>query len=145
MRRVIFALIGVAAAFAALVVWLELGGKQGRTPIFAAGLFAGVLVAGFPVLYQCCKRHWWQPWQMTLLGSLGGGLCALPFAGGPFGFGFLLAIFLLAGTGLGLLFWLVAIWRNDDLTCPRSFCLPCGAVYRVARNALNRRRFPQSK
>ena len=76
---------------------------------------------------------------MALLGGLGGSLCALPFAGSPFSFGFLLFLFMVGGSLGGLLFWLAAIWRNDDLTCPKSYCLPCGTVYRVARQALNRR------
>jgi peptidoglycan/LPS O-acetylase OafA/YrhL len=139
MRRVIAALLGVAAGFAALVFWLDLAREGGGTLRAALGVFAGVLAMGFPVLYWCCKRRYWEAWRFLLLGILGGGLCALPFAGGPFAFGFLLLVFLVAGTLLGLLFWLVAIHRNTGLTCPKSFCLPCGKVYKVARNALGRR------
>jgi hypothetical protein len=47
--------------------------------------------------------------------------------------------FVLTGATLGALFWFAALWRNDDLTCPKSFCLPCGMVYKVARNGLRRR------
>lgn len=138
MRRVIIGLCGMAAAFAALVVLLELG--QGGGAVRAAlGGAGGVLAIGLPALYVCCRRHLWEIWHITLLGALAGGFGALPFAGGRFGFGFLLAIFLLAGAALGLLLWLAAVWRNDNLTCPKSFCLPCGTVYKVARNAFLRR------
>lgn len=136
MRRVIAALLGVAAAFAALVIWLELGRESGGTVRAALAMFGGVLMGGFAALYLCCKRHCWEIWRFILFGTLGSGLCALPFAGGSFSFGFLLALFLLAGAGASVLFWLAAIWRNDGLTCPKAFCLPCGVAYKVARNAL---------
>lgn len=139
MRRVMFALLGEAAAFAALVIWLELGREVERTAHGALGVFVGVLVVGFPALYYCCKNRLWEVWRFIVLGAIGGGLCALPFSGGPYGFPFLLAIFVLCGALFGTFFWLAAIWHNDDLTCPKSFCLPCGTVYKVARNALFRR------
>ena len=138
MRRVVFALLGVAAGFAALVVWLDLAREGNATLRAAFGVFAGVLAGGWPVLYWCCKRRYWEVWRFMLLVALGGGLCALPFAGGPFAFGFLLLIFLVAGAAIGLLFWFAAIRGNDELTCPKTFCLPCGKVYKVARNALGR-------
>lgn len=134
MRRAVLALLGVAAGFVVLVVWLGLDGEGGGWKAF--GVFAGVLAAGFPVLYRSCRRQRWEVWRFPPLGALCGGLCALPFYGGPFGFGFLLLILVLAGMLFGLLFWLAAVWRNDDLTCPKSFCLPCGTVYRVARGRL---------
>jgi O-antigen/teichoic acid export membrane protein len=140
MRRVIVALLGVAAGFAALVIWLGLPREGTGQTAAALGIFFGVMLAGFPVLYWCCKRHYWDGWRFVLIGSLAGGLCAVPFAGGPYAFGFLLMLFLVAGAVYGALFWLVAIFRNDALTCPKSFCLPCGKVYRVARNALGRTR-----
>lgn len=145
MRRVIVALCGVAAAFAALAVWLDLARESVANGWGIAVVFVGVLAVGFPVLFRCCKRHRWEVWRWIAHGTVAGILCALPFAGGPFGFGFLLLIFALAGTLFGLLFWVAAIWRNEDLTCPKSFCLPCGTAYKFARNALRRRDFAQSK
>lgn len=138
MVRVMTALLGVATAFSMLVVGLDLARESGSALKTASSVFIGVLLVGYPLLYMCCKRRWWEIWHTTLLGTLGGCLCALPHMGGPFSFGFLLFIFALAGAGLGLLFWLAAIWRNENLTCPKSFCLPCGTVYRVARSRLNR-------
>lgn len=134
MVRPVSALFGVALIFAALAFWL---GLQRYGNVY--GVSAGILACGYPVLYVCCKRRYWAPWHMTLCGGLGGGLCALPFTGSPFAFGFLLFLFMVGGAFAGLLFWLVAIWRNEDLTCPKYYCLPCGTVYRVARQALSRR------
>ncbi len=139
MLRVIIALVGVACGFAALVVFLELERTRGGTFWAAAAVFISVLAVGLPVLYQCCKRHCWEAWRFILLGTLGGSLCSLLFGGRSFSFGFLFLIFVLTGATLGLLFWLAALWHNDNLTCPKSFCLPCGTVYKVARNALRRR------
>lgn len=139
MRRVILALLVEAVGFAALVVWLELGRSTGRAVQSALGVFIGVLCIGFPALYYCCKNRLWELWRAVLLGSLCGGICALPFVGGTYAFPFLLMVFLLVGAAFGVLFWFIAIWRNEDLTCQKSFCLPCGKIYRVARNALERR------
>ncbi|MDX9995706.1 MAG: hypothetical protein RBS28_10320 [Rhodocyclaceae bacterium] len=134
MLRPVSALIGMAMAFAALAFWLGLH-RYGNI----YGVSIGILVCGYPTLFFCCKRRYWEAWRMALLGGLGGSLCALPFAGSPFAFGFLLFLFVVGGVLAGLLFWLAAIWRNDDLTCPKSYCLPCGTAYRVARQALGRR------
>ncbi len=142
MQRVSLALLIVAAAFAAMVLELGLGLNPHRAALF---VFFGAFVVGYPLLYQCCKRGWWEVWQTCLLGVIAGVFCTLPFANGSFGFQFLLLIFVIAGAVLGLLFWLIAIWRNEDLTCPKSFCLPCGMAYRVARKAMPRRDQFQSK
>lgn len=139
MRRVVVALLIEAACFAGLVIWLDLNGWLGDAGQSAMGVFVGVLGTGFPALYYCCKNRMWEIWRAVLLGSLCGGLCALPFSGGGIHIGFLLLLFMLAGAAFGVVFWLTAIWRNDDLTCPKSFCLPCGTAYRVARSALGRR------
>lgn len=146
MRRVMLALLGAATAFATLVLWLELGREAERTLLEATCVFFGVPAVGIPTLYYWRRNRLWNIWRCIVLGTLGGGLCALPFSDGPFAFPFLLAIFFVAGGLIGLLLWLVAVWRNDDLTCPKTFCLPCGMVYRFARNALRRHRYqPQSK
>jgi len=139
MHRVIIALCGVAAMLAMLTFWLDLGRHDGGSSQAALAVFAGVFAAGLPVLYRCCKRRLWSFPRCVGLGAAAGALCALPFAGGPYGFGFLLAAYLVAGTACGLLFWVAALWRNDGLTCPKSFCLPCGTVYRFARDAIDRR------
>lgn len=136
MRRVIAALLAVAAGFTVLAVWLELGRESHGTAAAAMLMFVGMLTVGFSTLYLCCKRRWWEIWRFILFGALWGGLCALPFSSGPFSFHFLLALFIVAGAGGGLVFWLAAIWRNDNLTCPKFLCLPCGVAYRVARHAL---------
>lgn len=140
MRRVVLALLGEAALFAALIFWIGSGESGFAAGRGALGVFVSVLMVGFPSLYYCCKRGLWAAWRFVLLGALGGLLCVLPLFGGPYLFGFLLLLFVVAGAAFGWLFWFSAIWRNQNLTCPRSFCLPCGTVYKVARNALSRRR-----
>jgi hypothetical protein len=139
MRRVLFALVGEAVLFSALIFWVGSGSAGFAAGQGALGIFVSVLIVGFPSLYYCCQRGVWDAWRFVLLGALGGLLCALPLYGGPHPFGFLLVLLVCAGAGFGALFWVSAIWRNRDLTCPKSFCLPCGAVYKVARNALRRR------
>jgi hypothetical protein len=138
MRRVLIALLGEALLFGALIFWIGSGDKGFAAGRGALGVFVSVLMVGFPSLYYCCQRGLWDAWRFVLLGALGGLLCALPLYGGPYLFGFLLLLFVLAGAAFGGLFWLSAIWRNMDLTCPKNICLPCGTVYKVARKAFSR-------
>jgi hypothetical protein len=138
MRRVVLALLGEAVLFAALIFWIGSGNRGFAAGQGALGVFVSVLMVGFPSLYYCCQRGLWDAWRFVLLGALGGLLCALPLYGGPYLFGFLLLLFVLAGAAFGALFWLTAIWRNLDLTCPKTICLPCGTVYKVARKAFSR-------
>lgn len=138
MHRVVFSLLVVALGFAGLAFGLNLGRSHDGNVHAAVLIFVGVLAIGYPLLCQCCRRGWWQSWLMILLGAFTGLLCTLPFLGGPYPGGFLLLIYVLFGAAMGWLFWLGAIWRNLDLTCPKSFCLPCGTVYKVARKALQR-------
>lgn len=135
MRRGLFALCGVAAAFALLVAWLGLPG------VWVAAVFFGVLAAGFSVLRcYCCRHNRWEPWRLMLFGALAGIPVALPFVPASMtatpNYGFLLLILMPAGAFYGLLFWLAAVWGNRDLTCPKFFCLPCGTIYRAALDAL---------
>lgn len=139
MVRVLASMLGVALSFALLVHALDLGRIHGGSLHSAFGTFIGVLVVGYPVLFLCCRRGWWRADFLAVLGAGGGAATSLAFGGGSYGFGFLLFVFVLVGAVLGLLFWLTAIWRNDDLVCPKSFCLPCGAAYKVARRMLHRR------
>ncbi len=139
MLRIAIALMGAALTFAALAYVLDLGRDHESTARAAAVMFVCVLGLGYPVLGFFCKRGWWQPWRLILLGVTSGLLCALPFNNGAFNFDFLLLIYGATGAVVGMLFWCAALWRNDDLTCPKSFCLPCG-MYRVARKALLHRR-----
>ena len=133
MQRVLAGLVFMAASFAALVFWLELGAHPAWS---ALGVAAGVLVIGYPLLYLCCRRGWWTPFHTVALGLLAGFLVGLSFDDGKILLQFLLMITLLVGGVLGLIFWWIAIWRNENLTCPKSFCLPCGTVYRFARAAI---------
>jgi len=136
MRRVVLALFGEAFLFTGLIFWLGSGEAGAATGRGSLGVFVGVLCVGFPSLYYCCQRGLWQVLRFVLLGALAGLLCVLPFLSGRYHFSYLLLMFVLAGAGMGLLFWIAGIWGNRELTCPKSFCLPCGTAYKFARNAL---------
>ncbi|MBL8491860.1 MAG: hypothetical protein JNM82_13855 [Rhodocyclaceae bacterium] len=140
MTRALAALLAVALAFATLPVALDLHRLVG-SPLVAGGLvFLLALALGLPVLMLFCRRQWWEPWRFAVGGTLGGALCALPFAQGlDFSLPYLILLLAFAGLLAGLLFWTAGIWRNGDLTCPKEFRLPGGAAYKVARNALRRR------
>jgi hypothetical protein len=141
MTRAMAALFAAAFAFPALALALGFGEALGGDWFVGGVTFALVICCGFPALSLYCKRRWWEPWRFIAGGTLCGALFALPFAGsGRFGFGYLVLIFALIGSLLAVAFWVAAIWRNEELTTPREFCLPCGIAYRYARNALRRRR-----
>ena len=106
--RVVFSLLAVALAFAALTFELNLGRDAEANARAAALIFVGVLGHGYPLLCHCCRRGWWQLWRMVLLGAFTGLLCTLPFLNGPYGQGILLFTYLVFGTVMGLLFWLAA-------------------------------------
>ncbi len=140
MARAIAALLGAAFAFPAFALALGLEEALGGTLFVFASLAGSVVLLGLPTLVAFCKLQWWEPWRFVAGGTLGGAICALPFAGsGRFAFAYLLVIFALTGFLLSIAFWFAAVWRNRELTCPKEFCLPCGVVYRYARNALTRR------
>ncbi|MFN3401266.1 MAG: hypothetical protein ACK4Z4_13095 [Ferrovibrio sp.] len=138
MRRVMFVLFATAVGLAALIYWLGSGEGGLATGRGALAVFVSVLMVGLPSLYYCCRSARWEAWRFVVVGALVGLLCALPLADGPHHFGLAMALFVTAGALWGALFWLAAIWRNRELNRPKSICLPCGTVYRVARNALGR-------
>lgn len=139
MPRVLMALLVVALAFPALVIALGIHATLGGALAAGAKIFAVILALGLPALGCFCRLQWWQPWRFIAGGTLGGALCALPFVGSAtFNFGFLVLVFALLGAFIAVPFWVLAIWRNDKLTCPRKFCLG-DTTYRVVRQALRPR------
>ncbi|MDO8933013.1 MAG: hypothetical protein Q7U97_11505 [Rhodocyclaceae bacterium] len=139
MNRAIAALVAVAFAFPALILALGLHEGMGGSLLVGSLLFTAVLVLGFPSLALFCKRQWWELWRFILGGTLGGALCAAPFVSDRFSPIYLIIILALGGAVSSILFWFAGIWRNENLTCPKQFCLPCGVAYRYARHALRRR------
>jgi hypothetical protein len=138
-RRILLAFLAAAVAFPGTIVLLDVHHVLGGLLKVAGLLFAIFLACGFPLLFLFCRRQWWSPWRFLLGGMLGGGLCALPFAGaGSFSFVYLAILFAMLGLVVATLFWFAGVWRNDNLTCPREFRLPGGTTYRVARDALRR-------
>ena len=74
------------------------------------------LLLGVPAFVFCYRRGWLEWWQMVLGGALVGLVCALPFAVGGIVLAAALApAFFALGLLLGLLFWLLALWRNNRL------------------------------
>lgn len=138
MRRVMLALVGTALLLAAMIFLV--GDNTGEVAAASKALaaFVCVLVLGVPALKFCCRRRWWEVWRFLVLGALAGLLGALPFLDGLHHFALIASVFVATGVVISGLFWFAAIWRNHDLTCPKTICLPCGTVYRVARNALRR-------
>lgn len=139
MARALVALFVAAFAFAASILALDLHRNFGGA-VFVGAVLAGCgVVLGLPVLVLFCKYQWWQPWRFVVGGMLGGALFSLPFLDGRLSAVFVVVVLATAGMTAGIGLWLTGIWRNENLTCPREFCLPCGIAYKYARNALRRR------
>lgn len=139
MGRALVALLATALVFAASLLTLDLHRNLGSAAFVATFTVCGVLVLGLPVLVLFCKRQWWSPLRFALGGALGGALFAVPFANGRFSVVYLVVTLMLVGLISGIGFWFAGIWRNENLTCPKEFCLPCGIAYKYARNALRQR------
>ena len=85
-------------------------------PTVAPVAALATLRLGVPAFVFCYRRGWLEWWQMVLGGALVGLVCALPFAvGGTVLAAALAPAFFALGLLLGLLFWLLALWRNNRL------------------------------
>lgn len=138
MRRVILTLLVFAGLGAALIFWLGNGISSPAVAGAAVVFFLGLLLVGFLFCRLCCRLKRWEAWRFILFWAAFGLLWVLPFQGGRYQTGLLATIFAIIGALAGAAFWGLAIWRNHDLTCPKSICLPCGTVYRMACHALSR-------
>ena len=86
--------------------------QAGAGPVAALA----TLLLGVPALVFCSRRGWLEWWQMVLVGALFGLVCASPFAVGGIMLAAALApAFFALGLLLGLLFRLLALWRNNRL------------------------------
>ena len=86
--------------------------QAGAGPVAALA----TLLLGVPAFVFCYRRGWLEWWKMVLGGALVGLVCALPFAvGGTVLAAALAPAFFALGLLLGLLFWLLALWRNNRL------------------------------
>jgi len=74
------------------------------------------LLLGVPAFVFCYRCGWLEWRQMALGGALVGLVCVLPFAvGGTVLAAALAPAFFALGLLLGLLFWVLALWRNNRL------------------------------
>lgn len=72
---------------------------------------------GLPAFLFFRRRAWFSWWQFMLGGAAIGFCCAIPFLAGSLGmFLYIVPFFSFVGAVHGLLFWLLAIWRNIGLT-----------------------------
>jgi hypothetical protein len=86
----------------------------------------GMLGCGVPAFLLVRRRGWLEWWQLAFGGALIGLVCTLPFAvGGAALVGALAPAFFALGVLHGLLFWVLAIWRNTGLP-RRSTLTPAG-------------------
>jgi hypothetical protein len=126
MTRVVatFAFFTLAYPLAALVAGDTLG--VGGALAVAGITMLAMLVCGVPAFFLFLRRGWLGWWQFAFGGALIGLLCTLPFAvGGAALVGALAPAFFALGVLHGLLFWVLAIWRNTGLP-RRSTLTPAG-------------------
>jgi len=89
------------------------------------------LLFGVPLFIVFRRYGWWQFWQYLIGGAVAGALYA-PMTASTLPLGFVAGFLAIGGSVHAALFWAVAIWGNDKLTCPKQFRLPCGTAYRYA-------------
>jgi hypothetical protein len=87
----------------------------------AAVATTATLVLGVPAFMLFYRRGWLGWWQLAFGGACIGLVCVFPFAvGGTAVAGALAPTFVALGVLHGLLFWVLAVWRNVRLTPPSS-------------------------
>jgi hypothetical protein len=138
MARAALAFAVAVFAFPLFVLLLGQPDAWGGALRVGAITVTGVVVIGAPAFLVFRCRGWWEPWRFILGGTLGGLLCAPVFmATGAPTFWFFAILFALGGACHALLFWLIAAWRNPQLTTPPQYCLPGGTTYKRACRALS--------
>jgi hypothetical protein len=112
MWRVILGFLCCAAALPLFFLW-----KQGSLNFFLSGVMAAAcLVGGVPLFYYFSRNKAPSFREITSVAGALGLLCALPFALmiGPFAVFFAIP-FVPIGMAHGVLFWLIAVYRNGNL------------------------------
>ncbi len=141
MGRVAIAFAVAAFAFPLFILLSGTPDAWGGALRVGAITVTGVLGMGVPAFLFFRCRHWWELWKFIVGGALGGLLCAIFFmkTDAP-NFWFFAILFAAGGTFHAVLFWLIAVRRNLQLTTPNQYCLPGGVIYMTARRTLARLR-----
>jgi len=117
MRRVVAAFVFLALVYPAVAFVLQ--GIVGPGGAIAVGgiTAAAIVFLGVPAFALLLRMGWLRWWQFALGGGALGLLCAVPFAvGGGTLVAALAPAFLALGMLNGALFWMLALWRNTDLS-----------------------------
>ncbi len=112
MKRVIAGFAICSLAFPLLVL-LPDHGYTGPAMFVAAFTFFGTLILGGPAFAHFRARGWFQWWRFLAGGAVAGAIVSIPFVViGPVLYLVFVAIFSAIGAIHGVVFWLVAVWRN---------------------------------
>lgn len=117
MRRVAATFVALALAFPTGALLLR--GEIGTTGVLTVGgiPFLAIVAFGVPAFALFRRRDWLAWWHFAAGGALLGLACTLPFGvGGRALVAGLAPAFAVLGAGSGLLFWVLAIWRNAELS-----------------------------
>jgi hypothetical protein len=117
MRRVVAVFVFLGLAYPAVAFVLQgIVGPGGA--IAVGGITAATIVfLGVPAFALFLRMNWLRWWQFALGGGALGLCCAVPFAvGGGTLVAALAPAFLALGMLNGALFWVLALWRNADLS-----------------------------
>lgn len=112
MWRVILGFLACISVLPIFFLW-----KHGSLNFFVSAVMAVVCVVGaVPLFYYFSKNKAPSCRDISSAGGVLGLLCAVPFAlmTGPFAV-FFAVPFVLIGMALGLLFWMIAIYRNKAI------------------------------
>lgn len=112
MWRIVFGFLACLSALPLFFLW-----KHGSLNIFVPAVMAVVGVVGaVPLFYYFSRNKAPSCRETASVGGVLGLLCAVPFAlmTGPFVVFFAVPLMLI-GTVLGLLFWVIAVYRNKAI------------------------------
>jgi hypothetical protein len=116
MWRVVLGFLVCGLAYPLVVLTQGGGHVQEAATLIAAIALLALLLIGLPIVILCFFKRWFRLWQFVLAGAFTALLVGTPFLRSTPPFWLFLAV---VGSAHGLLFWLVAIYRNRSLVSGR--------------------------
>jgi hypothetical protein len=117
MPRVVLALLVCSLVYPVALLISEGQGAAGGALLVALFTVFATVAFGVPLLAWYVRRGWFKLWQVALGGGVIGMVVSLPLglASGARGALYFALAFAAIGVFHAVLFWLIGVWRNDEV------------------------------